>query len=142
MSVIEHTTHRGAGGSLTMGGKYLSLTTYRRDGSPVSNPLWFVEDHGRLVLATAADSHKVKRLRRNAAAMVAPCTARGILTGYAIPARVDFLPAAEHARIDRLIAEKYRIDKILILPLYRLVTRLRGKSSGATETAYLAIRPA
>jgi hypothetical protein len=37
------------------------------------------------------------------------------------------------------MAEKYRLDKILILPLYRLVTKLCGKSTRGDETAYLAI---
>lgn len=139
MSIAEHTARRGPARGLTMPGKYLSLTTYRRDGSAVSNPLWFVEDDGRLLVATAADSYKAKRLRRNSAALVAPCTARGALTGGPIPVHVEFLPDAEHERVDRLLAEKYRLDKLVILPLYRLVTRLRGTSPRDTDTAYLAI---
>ena len=79
MSVTDHAAHRGAARSLTVPGKYLSLTTYRRDGSPVSTPVWFVEDEGRLFVTTAADSYKARRLRKNSAAMVAPCTARGVL---------------------------------------------------------------
>jgi hypothetical protein len=54
---------------------------------------------------------------------------------------VEFLPDAERARVDRLMAEKYRIDRLTILPLYRLATKLRGKSAGGAETAYLAITP-
>jgi PPOX class probable F420-dependent enzyme len=122
-------------------GKYLSLTTYRRDGSPVSNPVWFVEDGGRLYVVTGAESYKAKRLRRNPAAMVAPCNARGIPKRDAIPVQVAFLPEAEHARVDRLMAEKYRLDRILILPLYRLATRLRGKEAETRGGAYLAITP-
>ncbi len=37
------------------------------------------------------------------------------------------------------MAEKYRIDKILILPVYRLVTKPGSKASKESETAYLAI---
>ena len=123
-------------------GKYLSLTTYRRDGTPVSTPVWFVEEGGRLFVTTGAESYKAKRLRRNPVAMVAPCTARGVVKGESIPVRVEFLPAAEHARIDQLMAEKYRVDRVLILPIYRLVTKLRGKSAGDARTgAYLAITP-
>lgn len=40
------------------------------------------------------------------------------------------------------MAEKYRGDKILILPLSRLVTRLRRKSSDEGESVYLVITPA
>ena len=123
-------------------GKYLSLTTYRRDGSPVSTPVWFVEEGGRLFVTTGADSYKAKRLRRNPVALVAPCSARGALKGEPIPVRVEFLPTAEQARIDRLMAEKYRVDRILILPIYRLVTKLRRKPAGDARTGvYLAITP-
>jgi len=140
MSATEHaTTQCAAAPSLDIAGKYLSLTTYRRDGSPVSTPMWFVEDEGRLFVTTAADSYKARRLRHNPAAMVAPCTARGVAKGDAIPVHVEFLHDGDHARVDALMSEKYRIDKILVLPVYRLVTRLRGKASGEGETAYLAI---
>jgi PPOX class probable F420-dependent enzyme len=123
-------------------GKYLSLTTYRRDGTPVSTPVWFVEDAGRLYVTTAAGSYKARRLRRNPAAMVGPCTARGAPRGEAIPARVEFLPAAEHDRVDGLLARKYRVDRILILPVYRLAMWLRGKRGGPVDTpAYLEITP-
>ena len=124
---------------LSVPGKYLSLTTYRRDGTPVSTPVWFVEEDGRLFVTTAADSYKAKRLRRNPAAMVAPCTARGVPKGDAMPVQVEFLPEDQHARVDRLMAEKYRVDRVLILPVYRLVLKLRGKSSGERGGAYLAI---
>lgn len=124
---------------LSVPGKYLSLTTYRRDGTPVSTPVWFVEEDGRLFVTTAADSYKAKRLRRNPAAMVAPCTARGVPKGDAIPVQVEFLPLHEHARVDRLMAEKYRLDRVLILPIYRLLLKLRGKPIDERSGAYLAI---
>jgi PPOX class probable F420-dependent enzyme len=128
--------------SLGISGKYLSLTTYRRDGSPVSTPLWFVEDGGRLFAITGADSFKARRLRRNPACMVAPCSARGVPKGDAIPATAEFLPTWEYERVDRLMAAKYRVDKLLVLPLYRLVMRLRGRPTGDHGTgAYLAITP-
>ena len=127
--------------ALAVPGKYLSLTTYRRDGSPVSNPVWFVEDDGRLFVTTGADSYKAKRVRRNAACMVAPCTARGVPKGDAIPAVAEFLAEEEHGRVDRLLAKKYRFDRVLILPLYRLVQRLRGKRPDERGGVYLCITP-
>jgi PPOX class probable F420-dependent enzyme len=127
--------------ALGIPGKYLSLTTYRRDGSPVSNPVWFAEEDGRLFVTTGSDSYKAKRLRRNPACMVAPCTARGVPKGDAIPAVVEFLPPEEQPRVDRLMATKYRVDRILILPLYRLVQRLRGERPDERGGVYLGITP-
>ncbi len=40
------------------------------------------------------------------------------------------------------MAAKYRVDKVLVLPVYRLVMRLRGKAVSDHGTgAYLAITP-
>jgi PPOX class probable F420-dependent enzyme len=142
MTVTELETQHARPRALNLPGKYLSLTTYRRDGTPVATPVWFVEDEGRLFAITAADSYKAKRLRRNPAAMVAPCTAGGKLKDEAIPVVVEFLPRAEWGRVDRLMARKYRVDKILVLPLYHLVMRLRGKPVGGPgNEAYLAMTP-
>ncbi len=128
---------------LQVGGKYVSLTTYRQDGTPVATPLWFVEDGDRLVVITGADSYKARRIRRNPAVTVATCTARGAVRGDPQPGRAAFLPESQHARIDQLMAEKYRVDRILILPVYRLVLKLRGKGASQTgSNAYLAIEPA
>jgi PPOX class probable F420-dependent enzyme len=75
----------------------MSLTTYRRDGTAVSTAVWFVEEDGRLLVITPAESYKARRLRRNPAAMVAPSTARVKAKGDAIPAQVEFLPPDEIA---------------------------------------------
>lgn len=139
MTVMREERELGRREPLRIPGKYLSLTTYRRDGTPVSTPVWFVEEDGRLFVTTGADSYKAKRLRRNPAAMVAPCTARGGPKGDAIPVHVEFLPPDEHGRVDRLMAEKYRVDRLVILPIYRLVQKLRGKPIEERSGAYLAI---
>lgn len=139
MTVTREERELGRPQRLSVPGKYLSLTTYRRDGTPVSTPVWFVEEDGRLFVTTAADSYKAKRLRRNPAAMVAPCTARGVPKGDAIPVQVEFLPPDAHARVDRLMAEKYRLDRVLILPIHRLLMKLRGRPTDERSGAYLEI---
>ena len=48
--------------------KQISLTTFKRDGTPVSTPVWTVSDDGRRLLVwSAADTWKVKRIRRGPA---------------------------------------------------------------------------
>jgi hypothetical protein len=39
------------------------------------------------------------------------------------------------------MAQKYRVDRVLFLPLYRVVQRLRGKEQASGTPAYLAITP-
>ena len=70
---------------------------------------------------------------------MAPSTARGAPTGDAVPAQVEFLPPEEFARIDRLMAERYKIRRLVIMPVYRLVMRLGGTPIGEHGGAYLEI---
>ena len=121
-------------------GKYLSLTSFKRDGTGVATPVWFVADGERLLVTTDADSFKVKRIRRNPAVSVAPCSASGRLRGDPVPATAEILPPSELPRVSALSARKYRFDRIFILPIYRLVQRWRGAGSGS-EPAVLAITP-
>ena len=54
--------------------RYISITTFRKDGSEASTPVWFVSDdlRRRLFVATGADTWKVRRIKRNAHVRVAP----------------------------------------------------------------------
>jgi PPOX class probable F420-dependent enzyme len=57
--------------------KYLLLTTFRTDGTPVPTPVWCVRDDSGLRVITQADSGKVRRIRANRDVLVGPCDARG-----------------------------------------------------------------
>jgi PPOX class probable F420-dependent enzyme len=61
--------------------RYLSLATFRQSGVAVATPVWFAASANRLYVFTAGDSGKVKRLRRSPRARVAPCDARGRVSG-------------------------------------------------------------
>ena len=58
--------------------RYISLTTFKRDGSAVSRPVWVASDDGtRLLIWSGAGTWKVKRLRRNSHVLVAASDFRG-----------------------------------------------------------------
>ena len=110
-------------------GKYLSLTSFKHDGAGVATPVWFVSDNGHLLVETDADSYKVKRILRDAHVRIALCDARGRVHSESVDADARILPDEERERVERLLAQKYRIDRYTIYPLYRLVMRLRRRSS-------------
>ena len=122
-------------------GKYLSLTSFRRDGTGVATPVWFVAENGHLLVETDGNSYKAKRIRRDDHVLVAPCTASGKLRGEAVDARATILPESERAHAEALLARKYRVDRVLVLPLYRLVQRLRGKAARDETPVVLSITP-
>ena len=123
-----------------MNGKYISLTSFKRDGTGVATPVWFVQENGRLFVKTDRDSYKVKRISGNASVTVAECTASGRLRSEPRPARAEELPVSEARRVEELMARKYRLDRIFVLPMYRVVMRLRGRAQGS-DSVFLAITP-
>ncbi|BCK72667.1 hypothetical protein Srufu_066200 [Streptomyces libani subsp. rufus] len=56
---------------------YVSLTTFRRNGTPVATPVWAVAEGAELLVWTRDDSWKVKRLRHDPRVTVTPCDVRG-----------------------------------------------------------------
>jgi len=60
---------------------YISLRSYRKDGSAVDTPVWCAPLDGKLVVFTLNDSYKVKRVARNPRVQVAKCDVRGKLLG-------------------------------------------------------------
>ena len=90
-----------------VGQKYVSLTTFKRDGSPVRTPVWFAEQNGRLYFMTRNDSWKYKRIRNNPQVTIAPCNMRGTVCGPEISARARILPAVEWQAALQAIKRKY-----------------------------------
>jgi PPOX class probable F420-dependent enzyme len=107
-------------------GKYLLITSYRKNGTPVATPVWVVRDGDALGVWTAADSWKVKRIRARGDVLVGPCDLRGRPTGDQIPATAEICDAATSARYRGLIARKYGITGRLSL----LGSRLRRGVNG------------
>lgn len=93
-------------------GKYISLVTFRKDGTAVATPVWFAEHEGRLYVKTRADAGKVKRIRRNGKVRVAPCTIRGRVTGPAIEATARVLPESESTTPRLLLRRKYLFARL------------------------------
>ncbi len=61
--------------------QYVSLETYRKDGTGVPTPVWVARVNDELGIFTNGDSYKVKRLRRNERVRIAECGVRGALKG-------------------------------------------------------------
>ncbi|MEU2285302.1 PPOX class F420-dependent oxidoreductase [Streptomyces sp. NPDC013178] len=107
-------------------GKYLLITSYRKNGNPVATPVWVVRDGDTLGAWTAADSWKVKRIRARGDVLVGPCDLRGRPTGKQIPATAEICDPETTARYRTLIARKYGLTGRLTLLGSRLRRGLDG----------------
>ena len=87
--------------------KYISLTTFKKDGAPVRTALWFAENSGKLCFMTRNDSWKYKRIRNNPRVSVAPCNMRGTVTGPEFPGQARILPRSEWPAARAVLRRKY-----------------------------------
>ena len=118
--------------------KYIALTTYRRDGTPVSTPVWFVLDDDRLLVVTEADSGKVKRLRNDPKVTVAACDVRGRPKTAAVTGTARRLDDRAGPDIERRLQRKHPLLKRPVELWYSLNRMVRRQP--ATPSAYIEIR--
>ena len=113
--------------------RYLSLATWRRDGRRVATPVWAAPLDDLLVVFSAGNAGKVKRLRNSDQAEIAVCDVRGkrLGPGYATrawlmdnPARIDLAHGA--------LLEKYGWQ----MKLADLLSRVSGRIN---QRAWIAI---
>ncbi|MET8633932.1 PPOX class F420-dependent oxidoreductase [Streptomyces sp. NPDC004096] len=107
-------------------GKYLLVTSYRKNGTAVATPVWVVRDGDALGVWTVGDSWKVKRIRARAEVLVGPCDVRGNPTGDQVAATAEIGDPATAARYRDLIGRKYGVLGRLTL----LGSRLRRGREG------------
>jgi PPOX class probable F420-dependent enzyme len=109
--------------------KYLSLTTFRRDGTPVATPVWLARLGDELLVSTVTSTGKAKRLRNNSRVLLAPCDMRGRVTGDAVVGTARLQDDAASAVTFDLIRRRYGL-------MGRLMTwmgdrRSKGQSVGS-----------
>jgi uncharacterized protein len=109
--------------------RYVSLATFRRDGTQVKTPVWFAVIDGRLYVVSAGDAGKVKRLRHSSRALVAPSDARGGVRGAwrDAAARIVSDPIVIERAHAALLA-KYGWQARLLNIVSRLAGRIRNRA--------------
>ncbi|MBV6760866.1 PPOX class F420-dependent oxidoreductase [Rhodococcus opacus] len=105
---------------------FVSLTTFRRSGEPVSTPVWIARDGDALIVTTPEESGKVKRLRNNESVELRPCSRRG-----KVDARVDPVAAVAEIVTDEsasrrmadTIRDEYGLEYRIVMFIERVLAR-------------------
>ncbi len=122
--------------------KYISLTTFKRDGTPVATPVWVTGSGGRYAFTTGATAWKARRLAKNPAVEVQPCDMRGRVTlgarRYTGTGEVISDPGAL-IEVRRALAAKYGLQ-YKILNAVEGVRKLVGRGGDSGRVGiYLSI---
>lgn len=109
-------------------GKYLSLTTYKKDGTAVATPVWLVREGETLRVITGANSGKAKRIRNNPSVLVASCDSRGRLKGEQVPATATLLDADQTRSTAALIKARYGLLGTILMWLNERQAKRAGQA--------------
>lgn len=94
--------------------KYINIETFRKNGTGVRTPIWFVVYQGLIYFRTDAKSGKVKRIRNNPHVRIAPCDIRGNVNENWSDGNVNFAGSAESSIVYSMIDKKYGFVATLI----------------------------
>ncbi len=114
----------------------MSLTTYKKDGTPKALPVWIADfQDGTIGFTTASSSYKVKRLTNDSRVVLQPSDAKGNLKdgSEAVTGTATVITGPEFAKYESIIKAKYGMQYRGI-KLVGKVMNLIGKGSG-TDTA-------
>lgn len=110
---------------------FVSLSTYRRDGTAVATPVWIARDGDELIVTTERKTGKVKRLRNDDRVTLRPCSRMGTVAPDAITvqgrARVAG-PSTEDDRANSALRRKYGWQFRAIIGLEALVRRVQRRA--------------
>ena len=119
------------------GEKYISLTTFKKDGTAVATPVWVVSDDGRrLLVLTGPQTWKVKRLRRDPRVIVAASDYRGRMRGESFEGVGRLLDIPQGSLVEPLLDQKYGLARRLLgvfNRLVRVVTRKKQEPAAYIE---------
>lgn len=115
--------------------KYISLTTFTKDGRPKPTAVWAAPAGDALVVITQESAWKVKRIRNTPRVTIAPCDVRGTVKGDAVEAVATILDKDRNCEIYDAIGKRYGI----VGKTFNVFSKARG---GMKNNVGLEIRSA
>ena len=122
--------------------KYVSLVTFRRDGTAVATAVWFAAMGDEFGVITETNVGKVKRIRNNPAVTLQLCDLKGTVNTDApvLAGTARLVTGAEALAVRKAIAKKYG-PVYAMFSIYWNITALwakvRGRNDHLDETAIL-----
>jgi len=87
--------------------KYINLETYKKDGTPVRTPVWFVIDNDLIYVITRDSTGKVKRLKNNQDVQIVSCSFIGEPNNEWVKGKAEMITGEEADEIIKHRKKKY-----------------------------------
>jgi PPOX class probable F420-dependent enzyme len=94
--------------------KYINLETYKKDGTPIRTPVWFVIDNDLIYVITMESTGKVKRLKNNQEVRIVSCSFKGKPKNGWVKAKAEKITGEEADKAIKLRKKKYGMSGRLV----------------------------
>ena len=94
--------------------KYINLETYKKDGTPVRTPVWFVIDNDLIYVITRDSTGKVKRLKNKHDVRIVLCSFKGKPKNEWIKGKAEKITGEKADIVIKLRKKKYGMSARLI----------------------------
>ena len=94
--------------------KYINLETYKKDGTPIRTPVWFVIGNDLIYVITRESTGKVKRLKNNQSVRIVTCSFKGQSKNGWVNGRVEKITGEKADKAIKLRKKKYGMSARLI----------------------------
>ena len=94
--------------------KYINLETYKKDGTPIRTPVWFVIDNDLIYVITRDSTGKVKRLKNNQDVQIVSCSFKGEPKNEWVKGKTEMITGEEADKAIKLRKKKYGMSARLI----------------------------
>jgi len=94
--------------------KYINLETYKKDGTPIRTPVWFVIDNDLIYVITREETGKVKRIKNNQNVRIVPCSFKGEPKNEWIRGKAEKITDEGSQKVIKLRKKKYGMSARLI----------------------------
>ena len=94
--------------------KYINLETYKKDGTSIRTPVWFVIDKDLIYVITRDSTGKVKRLGNNQNVRIVPCSFKGEPKNDWVKGKTEMITGEEADKAIKLRKKKYGMFARLI----------------------------
>jgi hypothetical protein len=94
--------------------KYINLETYKKDGTPIRTPVWFVVDNDLIYVITRDSTGKVRRLENNSDVRIVPCSFKGEPKNGWVKGKAEKIAGDTADKAIKLRKKKYGMSARLI----------------------------
>ena len=94
--------------------KYINLETYKKDGTSIRTPVWFVIDDDLIYVITRESTGKVKRLKNNHDVRIVLCSFKGEPKNEWIKGKAEKITGKEVEIAIKLRKKKYGMSARLV----------------------------